>query len=245
MPNGQLTVVGIGPGDRSMRTLAATDAICKADIVVGYKTYMDLIADLTEGKTIDATGMRDETKRVNRAIDHALTGLNVVLVSSGDPGVYGMAGLALELCRSRILTLPIIITPGVTAANSAAALLGAPLSCDYCVLSLSDLLVPAKQILQRAHAAAQGDFVIVLYNPASCKRTSLIHEIRALFLEYRSPQTPVGIVRNIGRNGQHATLSTLEQFIEKHIDMNSTVIIGNSQSFSWNGRMVNPRGYGL
>jgi precorrin-3B C17-methyltransferase len=239
----ELVVVGIGPGIASMRTHAADTAIGEADIIIGYKTYIDLVADLTSGKKIDATGMRDEVKRVNRAIDYALDGNCVALVSSGDPGVYGMAGLAFELCSSRAVTIPVQIVPGITAANSAAALLGAPLSCDYCVLSLSDLLVPEKQILQRARAAAAGDFVTVLYNPVSRKRTTLIHDIRALFFEQRSPETPVGIVRNGFREKQMVSVSTLELFISLPLDMLTTVIIGNSQSFQSNGRMVNPRGY--
>jgi precorrin-3B C17-methyltransferase len=241
---GTLIVVGIGPGNRSMRTFAAQDAICSADVVVGYKTYIELVADLIEGKAVESSGMRDETKRVNRAIDHTLAGNRVVLVSSGDPGVYGMAGLALEICRSRGLTLPVRIVPGITAANSAAALLGAPLSCDYCVLSLSDLLVPGERILRRAQAAAAGDFVTVLYNPVSRKRTELINEIRDIFLERRNPQTPVGIVRNMYRDGQDVSISTLSDFTGCTLDMMTTIVIGNSQSLLWNGRMINPRGYG-
>ena len=239
----ELAIVGIGPGTPSMRTRAADAAVREADVIVGYKTYIDLIADLTTEKRIDSTGMRDEVKRVNRAIDYVLGGNSVALISSGDPGVYGMAGLALELCRSRAVAIPVRVVPGITAANSAAALLGAPLSCDYCVLSLSDLLVPEKQILQRARAAAAGDFVTVLYNPVSKKRTALIHEIRGLYLEQRSPETPVGIVRNSFREGQAVTVSTLERFTSLPIDMLTTVVLGNSQSLQWNGCMINPRGY--
>jgi precorrin-3B C17-methyltransferase len=235
--------VGIGPGDRSMRTFAAQDAIRGADVIVGYKTYIDLIADLTEGKTVDSSGMRDEMERVNRAVDVVLSGKNVALISSGDPGVYGMAGLAFEICRQRKLTIPVKVYPGITAANSAAAILGAPLPCDYCALSLSDLLVSREQILLRARAAAQGDFVTVLYNPASKKRTWLVHDIRDVFLACRDPQTPVGIVRNIYRDEQNVSISNLEEFTGCVIDMMTTVILGNSQSFLYNGRMINPRGY--
>ncbi len=240
-----LSVVGIGPGDPSMRTFAAQDAIRGADVVVGYKTYTALIADLTKGKTVDSSGMHDETERVNRAIDIVLSGRNVALISSGDPGVYGMAGLAFEICRQRGVTVRVLVYPGITAANSAAAILGAPLSCDYCVLSLSDLLVSREQILRRAQAAAQGDFVTVLYNPASRKRTRLVHDIRDIFLSCRDPQTPVGIVRNIGRDGQSVSISTLKEFAGCAIDMMTTVVLGNSQSFLYNGRMTNPRGYHL
>lgn len=240
-----LAVVGIGPGDPSMRTFAAHDAIRDAEIVVGYKRYIDLIADLTNGKTVVSSGMRDETERVNNAINHALSGRSVALISSGDPGVYGMAGLAFETCKQRGLTLPIHIYPGITAANSAAAILGAPLSCDYCVLSLSDLLVSSDQIRRRARAAAQGDFVTVLYNPVSSKRARLIHEIRDIFLECRDPLTPAGIVRNICRSEQSVRLSTLRDFADEMLDMMTTVILGNSQSFLYNDRMINRRGYRL
>jgi precorrin-3B C17-methyltransferase len=228
-----------------MRTFAAHEAICSADVIVGYKVYIDLVRDLTEGNSVDSSGMRDEKERVNRVLDYALSGKKVAIVSSGDPGVYGMAGLVLETCRSRNLTLPVRIIAGITAANSAAALLGAPLSCDYCVLSLSDLLVPPQQILQRAQAAAMGDFVTVLYNPVSTKRKQLILDVRNIFLANRSPQTPVGIVNNISRDGQVVSISTLDIFTDLQLDMMSTIIIGNSQSLIWNGSIINPRGYHL
>jgi len=225
--------------------LAAQDAIADADVVVGYRTYIDLIADLTEGKAVDTSGMRDETRRVMRAVNHALQGKNVALVSSGDPGVYGMAGLALEVCKQRDIAVDIEIIAGVTAANSAAALLGAPLSCDYCVVSLSDLLVPAEQILKRVRGAASADFVTVLYNPVSGKRKQLIHDVRNVFLEFRSPQTPVGVVNRIGRAHESVEISTLRTFTHLVANMVTTVIIGNSQTELWHHRMITPRGYRL
>ena len=240
---GKLYVVGLGPGNRTMRTFAARNAVLEADIVVGYKTYIELIKDLIEGKVVESAGMRDETKRVMHAIDHALAGKTVALVSSGDPGVYGMAGLALESCRKRDCELPIEIIAGVTAANSAAALLGAPLSCDYCVVSLSDLLVPADQILRRVRAAAAADFVTVLYNPVSKKRKQLLLDSRDIFLEYRHLRTPVGIVYGIGRENESAVVSTLASFVEGVKDMVTTVVIGNSQTLLWRDTMINPRGY--
>jgi len=243
--HGLLYITGIGPGDRSMRTFAAHDAITQADVIVGYKRYTDLISDLTINKQVIFSGMHDETERVNSAIDSVLCGHKVALISSGDPGVYGMAGLAFELCRQRKLTIPINVFPGITAANSAAAILGAPLSCDYCVLSLSDLLVPASRIIKRAEAAASGDFVTVIYNPASSERTEMIHEIRNIFLRRNNPQTPVGIVRNIYRKGQNVRITTLSDFTDFNLDMLTTVILGNSESFVYNDRLVNPRGYGL
>jgi precorrin-3B C17-methyltransferase len=242
---GALLVVGIGPGNRSMRTYAAHDAICTADVVVGYKTYIALVADLLEGKTVDSSGMRDETKRVMRAIDHAIAGKIVALISSGDSGVYGMAGLALELCRRRECHVPVRIIAGVTAANAAAAVLGAPLSCDYCVLSLSDLLVPAEQILKRARGAASADFVTVLYNPVSTKRTQLLLDTRDIFLEHLSSETPVGIVHNIAREKETVVIKTLNTFTDDVKDMTTTVVIGNSQTQVWRTTMINPRGYNV
>jgi precorrin-3B C17-methyltransferase len=238
-------VVGIGPGDRAGRTIAAEEAIRACAVMVGYKTYTACIADLTPDKLVEESGMRDEVQRVRRAIAHALEGRQVALISSGDPGVYGMAGLALELCRAENIDVGIRIYPGVTAANAAAALLGAPLSCDYCVLSLSDLLVPRERILTRARAAAAGDFVTVLYNPASHKRTQLIRDVQRIYLDHRPLRTPVGIVRDIGRTGQTVMLTSLDRLHEAAVDMVSTVTIGNSQSTIWHGRLLTPRGYRL
>ncbi|MBD3315303.1 MAG: precorrin-3B C(17)-methyltransferase [Chitinivibrionales bacterium] len=240
---GKLYVVGLGPGNRAMRTFAAQAAVLDADVVVGYKSYIDLVADLIEGKVVESSGMRDERNRVMRAIDHALAGKSVALVSSGDPGVYGMAGLALESCRKRDCDVPIEIIAGVTAANSAAALLGAPLSCDYCVVSLSNLLVPSDRILRRVRAAAAADFVTVLYNPVSQKRKQLLLDTKEIFLEHRSPQTPVGIVHGIARESESAKISTLDSFVDYVKDMVTTVVIGNSQTHVWRGTILNPRGY--
>lgn len=228
-----------------MRTFASVNAVLEADTIIGYKTYIRLIKDLVVNKTVITSGMKDEIERVTNAINYARSGNKVALVSSGDPGVYGMAGLAFEICKNKMVNLSIEIVPGVTAANSAAALLGAPLSCDYCVVSLSDLLVPADQIVKRIKGAALADFVTVLYNPAASARRKLIVEARDIFLEYRSPQTPVGVVRNIGRHGESFCITKLETFNEEIVDMVTTVIIGNSQTEKWKGRMINPRGYNL
>jgi precorrin-3B C17-methyltransferase len=240
---GILRVVGIGPGDPEMRTSECTDAIINSDIIVGYKTYIALVHDIIIDKKVDSSGMHDEVERVERAVFYVKQGFNVALISSGDPGVYGMAGLTLEICSHKNLDIDIRVYSGITAANSAAALLGAPLSCDYCVLSLSDLLISQQTIINRAYNAASGDFVTVLYNPVSRKREQLIKHVQQIFLDHRKKDTPVGIVRNIGRNDQSVMIRQLDDFTEYTSDMVTTVVIGNSQTYTWKNRMINPRGY--
>ncbi len=242
---GKLYVVGIGPGSANQRTLAAIDAIKQAEIIVGYTMYVDLVADLVQGKEVDCSGMRDEKKRVKRAIDYTISGKNVALISSGDPGIYGMAGLVFELCRKYNFDIAVEVIPGVTAANAAASIVGAPLSCDFCVLSLSDLLVPKEQILKRAQGVAQADFVTVLYNPVSKKRKELIFEIQKIFLETHKDDTPVAIARNALRADEAVLITRLDSFAEQVLDMVTTVIIGNSQTKQWNDILINPRGYQL
>lgn len=242
---GTLYVVGIGPGYQNARTYAAQNILKQADVIVGYQTYINLIADLTEGKRVDCSGMHNEQNRVMRAIEYAEHGECVALISSGDPGVYGMAGLALEICKAKNCTVAIQILPGVTAAHAAAALLGAPLSCDYCVVSLSDLLVAPEQILMRVRCAASADFVTVLYNPVSTKRNVLIRKVQDIFLEYQNAKTPVGIVINGYRKGQSVTITSLDIFTDTVSDMVTTIIIGNSQTVQWNNSMITPRGYAL
>ncbi len=240
---GILRVVGIGPGDPEMRTVKCNDAIINSDIIIGYKTYLALVHDLIKNKRVESSGMHDEVERVEKAIFYVKKGFNVALISSGDPGVYGMAGLTLEICSNKNLDIDVRVYSGITAANSAAALLGAPLSCDYCVLSLSDLLIPKQTIIKRAYSAASGDFVTVLYNPVSRKRKQLIKHVQQIFLEHRKNDTPVGIVRNIGRNDQSVIIKRLDDFTEYIHEMVTTVVIGNSQTYTWKKKMINPRGY--
>ena len=225
-------MVGIGPGSSDQCTIAAKRAIEKSDIIVGYRTYIRLLEQYTIGKTIDVSGMRDERDRVNRAIDYSNRGNTVTLISSGNPGVYGMAGLVFELCKNRKIVCNIMIVPGVTAANSAAALLGAPLSCDYCVVSLSDILVPKERILKRIKGAASADLVTVLYNPVSKKRKQIILDVQKIFMEHKKPDTPVGIVRNIAREGEEVVIASLDTFTKQKLDMVTTIIIGNSQTIT-------------
>lgn len=236
---GKVYVVGIGPGLHEHMTNAARVAIEKSDVIVGYSTYLDIIKDLIEGKEIDSSGMKKETDRCARALEYAKEGKTVAVVSSGDPGVYGMAGLVLELSKD----VEVEVVPGVSAANSAAASLGAPLMHDYCVISLSDLLTDWELIKRRLEAASMGDFVLALYNPKSMKRVEHIEIARDILLKYKSPSTPVGIVENAKREGENVLITTLEDMLNHEINMFTTVIIGNANTYVKDGKMVTPRGY--
>lgn len=212
---------------------------------MGYKTYVELISGLLDNKEVVSTGMTREVERCNLAIERALGGKKVALVSSGDPGVYGMAGLALELLEQRgaLDAVDVEVIPGITSATAAAACLGAPLMHDFVVISLSDLLTPWEVIEKRLEFAARGDFVVVLYNPASKKRTEQIRTARRLMLEHKNDKTPVGIVRNAAREDEEKVITDLEHMLEHPIDMFSTVVIGNSQTRLAGQYMVTPRGY--
>jgi len=239
-------VVGIGPGDREFMCESARQCIAESDAVVGYKKYIELVSDLLgEHQQVISSGMTREVERCERVIELAGEGLTVSLVSSGDPGVYGMAGILFQLLSKAQAGIPVEVVPGITAANAAAAVLGAPLMHDFACISLSDLLTPWPTILKRVELAARGDFVIVLYNPKSNKRVKHIEEVRELLLEILPANTPVGIVRNAKRHGEKAVISNLAEFTRCEIDMFTTVIVGNSQSYVENGRLITPRGYRL
>ncbi len=244
---GKLVVVGIGPGNAEEMTPHAKRVILEADKVVGYFTYLQLIKDLIVDKPQVGTGMMQEVDRCQQAVDLAVEGYNVVVVSSGDSGVYGMAGLVLELANKVDASKrpEVEIVPGLSAVNMAASVLGAPLMHDFAVISLSDLMTPWDLITKRADLCAQGDMVISLYNPRSKKRVSHLEEVREIVMKYRDPKTPVGIVRKAGRAGQEMVISDLENFTKEDIDMQTLVIIGNSQTYVENGRMITPRGYKL
>jgi precorrin-3B C17-methyltransferase len=226
-------------------TVRAHQALREAGVIIGYKTYLDLIEPLLEGQIVEGSGMRKEVERGLRAVELAARGGNVAVISSGDPGIYGMAGVVLEAAVQRGLDslIDIEIVPGVSAGCAAAALAGAPLMHDSAFISLSDLLTPWEVIEKRLALAAQGDFVIVLYNPRSRGRPLLIEKARSIILEYRKGNTPVAVVRNAMRNGESVALSSLEGFTRKEIDMFTVVIVGNSQSYVKNGRFITPRGY--
>jgi len=247
---GRLRIVGIGPGDRDSLTPRAYQAVKNCHVVVGYKAYLelldsDLAGGLLAGKEIISSGMTQELTRAGKAIEKALAGNDVCLISSGDPGIYGMAGVILELLEKEgTAKIPIEIVPGVTAASSCASLLGAPLMNDFAVISLSDLLTDAKVIEKRIRSACQGDFVIVFYNPKSKKRIKPLEKAWQILMKYRSPQTPVGIVRNARRADEEVILIPLKEMLTvRQIDMGATVIVGNSKTFTKGRYMITPRGY--
>ncbi|HEY6838792.1 MAG TPA: cobyric acid synthase [Geobacteraceae bacterium] len=241
----KLYVVGIGPGAFDQMTPAAQDAIEESAVVVGYKTYLDLITPLLVGKEVVSSGMMKEVERCREALFHAAAGKTVALVSSGDAGIYGMAGLVLELADGDDAQPEIVIVPGVSAVQAAAAALGAPLMHDFAVISLSDLLTPWDLIERRLVAAATADFVVALYNPRSKGRVRHLERAREILLAARPAATPVGIVRNASRPGEERVVTTLGEMLAHPVDMFSLVIVGNSATFvDGKGRMVTPRGYG-
>lgn len=235
-------VVGLGPGNRECFTAEALEAIQSAQVVVGYHTYLDLIPDLIAHKERVATPMRGEVARAKQAVELACDGKIVAVVSSGDPGIYGMAGIILEVAEGRV---PVKVIPGITAASAAAACLGAPLMNDFAVISLSDLLTPWETMLKRLEAAAAGDFIMVLYNPRSHGRPDHIKTAREIMLKHKAPDTAVGIVRQARRGEEKKILTTLENMLNYEIDMLTTVVIGNSQTRIEGEYMVTPRGYRL
>jgi precorrin-3B C17-methyltransferase len=236
-------VVGIGPGGALDRTRRAEEAIAASTTVVGYTRYLELIADITGGKKLVSTGMTKEVDRCQTALERAGAGETVALVSSGDPGIYGMAGLVLELALAQGATTPIEIIPGVSAANALAARLGAPLMSDFATISLSDLMTPWETIRARLKAVAAADMVVALYNPRSQKRTRQLEEAAEIFREHRPGATPVGIGTAVGSPEEEIVLSDLDHFLALPIAMRSIVIIGNSTSRASDGWLITPRGY--
>lgn len=238
-------MVGIGPGSPLDRTRRAELAISRSEVVVGYTRYLELIGDLTAGKELIATGMTREVERCRTAIERASQGQEVCLVSSGDPGIYGMAGLVLEISAAADTRISIEIIPGVSSSHAAAARLGAPLMCDFASISLSDLLVPWETIRSRLEAVAAADLVTVLYNPRSRNRRSQLEEAAAIFRRHRPAVTPVGVGTAVGTEDESIVLSALDAFLELEIGMRSIVIIGNRSSRRMGGWFVTPRGYTL
>ncbi|SHN65045.1 cobalt-precorrin 3 C17-methyltransferase [Desulfitobacterium chlororespirans DSM 11544] len=241
---GKIYVVGIGPGDAEHMTQRAQSVWNEVDVVAGYKTYIDLIRPWLADKKVVATGMRQEIDRCREVVEIALAGQSIALVSSGDAGVYGMAGILIECLEEKdALDISLEIIPGVSAANAASSLLGAPLMHDFAVISLSDLLTPWEVIQKRVKLAAEGDFVMAIYNPKSKGRQDQIEWVRQAVLDYRDPQTPVGIVREALRGESQVIITTLAEFTQSPIDMLTTVVIGNSHTRVIGPYMVTPRGY--
>ena len=246
---GKLYIVGVGPGHHDHMTFRAKHVIEESDTIVGYETYVNLVEDLIDGKDIHRYAMTQEVERAHQCIDLAKEGKIVSLVSSGDPGIYGMAGLIFEILAESGWNpesdLQVELVPGVSALNSCASLIGSPLMTDFAVVSMSDLLVPWEIIVKRVEAAAQGDYVIVIYNPSSKKRIHQLQDTRKLLLKYRKPSTPVTIIKGAFRKSQTIVMTDLDH-LEEHSDklgMISTVIVGNSSTYNFKDLMINPRGY--
>lgn len=238
----KLSVIGIGPGDAPNMTAACRMAIEEADLIVGYTKYVELIAPLYPHKATYDTPMKRELERCHQALRLAAEGKSVAVVCSGDAGVYGMAGLIYELA-GEYPPIEIEILPGVTAALAGAAVLGAPLTHDFAVISLSDLLTPWALIEKRLDCAAAGDFCIALYNPSSKKRSDYLQKACDILLKHKPAKTVCGFVKNIGREGQQAQIMTLLELRQAEVDMFTTVFIGNCQTKVLSGKMVTPRGY--
>lgn len=235
-------VVGLGPGAGKQMTVEAREVLEMCDVIVGYTVYVDLVKDAFPEKTFLTTPMKQEVKRCQMALEEAAKGKTVAMICSGDSGVYGMAGLMYETGVD-FETVEIEVVPGITAAIGGAAVLGAPLTHDFAVISLSDLLTPWEKIEARVKAAAMADFVICLYNPSSKKRKDYLQKACDYMLEYKKEDTVCGIVRNIGREGESYQLLTLKELRDTAVDMFTTVFIGNEETKIVNGKMVTPRGY--
>lgn len=244
---GTLYIIGMGPGDLELMTPLATRILGKVHVVIGYHGYLQLLKPVLDAQRqiIVAKELSQEVDRAAIAVQYAIDGYDVAVVSSGDAGIYGMAGVIFEYLSQHnpVNPPPIEMVPGISALQAAAARVGAPIMHDFAVLSLSDLMTPWNTIKQRLEHAAQGDFVIALYNPRSAKRQHQIEEARDIFLRYRSPKTPVAIVRNVSRSGESVVLTDLEHLLTHLIDMFSLVLIGNSQTYLWHERLITPRGY--
>lgn len=240
----KIYVAGIGPGSPEDITPAVLAAVKDSDVVVGYKYYFQFITPyLKPGTECVDTGMKKEKARAEQALNLAESGKTVCVISSGDAGIYGMAPLIYEMKKERQSDIEIIPLPGISAFQKAAALLGAPMGHDFCVISMSDLMTPWSLIEKRIKSAAIGDFVTAVYNPKSSGRYWQLYRLKEIFLQERNPHTVVGYVRQAGREDQSVKITTLEDFDPEDVDMFTVVIIGNSQSYEWNGSFITPRGY--
>ncbi|XXU46757.1 precorrin-3B C(17)-methyltransferase [Sorangium sp. So ce1014] len=244
---GVLSIVGIGPGAEAHASRAALEAIASSDLIVGYTTYIRLVKHLIEGKEVVKTGMTEEIGRARAAVERARDGGRVAIISSGDAGVYGMAGLVFQVLQEigwkRGESPELRIVPGMTALNACASLVGAPLGHDFCAISLSDLLTPWPAIERRLEAAASADFVIGLYNPASGRRTRQIVRAQEIIRQHRAGTTPVALVKSAYRKLESAVITDVDHFLDYEIGMLTTVLVGSTNTFLFEGYMVTPRGY--
>ena len=240
----RLIVAGIGPGSASDITPAVIQAVKESDVVIGYKYYFQFITPyLNAGCVCIDTGMKREKARALQAFEHAEQGKTVCIISSGDAGIYGMAPLIYEMKRERNSDIKIEVLPGISAFQKAASLLGAPIGHDFCIISLSDLMTPWDKIEKRIQAAAMADFITAIYNPKSEGRYWQLYRLKEIFLQERDPQTPVGYVRQAGREEESVHITTLADFNPEEIDMFTIVLIGNSQTYTFQDKMITPRGY--
>ena len=241
----RIDVIGFGPGNYDYMTIEAVQALKEADVIVGYSTYVELLKKIFTEKKYLNTPMTREVERCRMALEEAVKGQRVALVSSGDSGIYGMAGIMLQVVQAAAAEVEVHIIAGVTAASSGAAMLGAPLMNDFAVISLSDLMTPYEQIMKRVRCAAEGDFVLCLYNPKILKRQEHQAEAVDVIRRYRPEETPVGLVHKAGRADGFCEITTLDGLKSADVDMFTTVIIGNSMTYVRDGKMITPRGYSL
>ena len=243
MNKGKIYVVGIGPGNMEDISIRAYNTLKNVDIIAGYITYVDLAKDEFSEKELYVSGMKKEIDRCEKVLELAKEGKKVALISSGDAGIYGMAGIMIEVALGSGIEVEII--PGITSSVAGASLVGAPLMHDQAIISLSDLLTDWEVITKRIDRASDGDFVISLYNPKSKGRTEQIVEAREIMLKYKATTTPVVLLRHVGREDENYTLTTLEDMLNHEIDMFTVVIVGNSKTYVKDGKMITPRGYHL
>lgn len=242
MTKRRIYIVGMGPGKEEMMTMEALQVLKQADVIIGYTVYLELLGEQFQGKEMLSTPMRQETKRCQLAFEEAQKGKQVAFICSGDAGIYGMASLMYEIGKKYPET-ELMVIPGITAASSGAALLGAPLNHDFCVISLSDLLTPWEKIERRLIAAAEGDFAMAIYNPSSHKRKDYLKRACEILLCHIEGERPCGYVENIGREGTKAVTCTLEELRDMQVNMFTTVFIGNAGSEIIDGKLITKRGY--
>jgi precorrin-3B C17-methyltransferase len=243
MSKGKIYVVGIGPGNMEDISVRAYKTLKNVDVIAGYITYIDLVKDEFKEKEFYVSGMKKEIDRCEKVLELAKEGKTVALISSGDAGIYGMAGIMIEVALGSGIDVEVI--PGITSSVAGASLVGAPLMHDQAIISLSDLLTDWEVITKRIDRASDGDFVISLYNPKSKGRTEQIVEAREIMLKHKAPSTPVALLRHVGREDENYTLTNLDEMLNYEIDMFTVVIVGNSKTYVKEGKMITPRGYHL